>query len=93
MVCVQLNQWAMKRHRAGTQPEIFQGKLVFMKLGHFDKHFVKKSRKKTRQRKILVFFLVDTLKTTFWTENLSQKWTQPGPFFIDSGHFSDFQKK
>ena len=31
---------------AGAQPEIFQGRGCFVKLGHFDKHFIKKSRKK-----------------------------------------------
>ena len=31
--------------QAGVQPEIFQGRGNFVKLGHFDKHFVKSSRK------------------------------------------------
>ena len=35
----------------------FQGRGGFVKLGHFDKHLIKKSRKK--------FFLLDTLKTAF----------------------------
>ena len=30
----------------GAQPEIFQGREGFMKLGHFDKHFIKKVKKK-----------------------------------------------
>ena len=30
----------------GVQPEIFQDRGGFVKLGHFDKHFVKNSRKK-----------------------------------------------
>ena len=30
----------------GAQPEIFQGRGRFVKLGHSDKHFVKNSRKK-----------------------------------------------
>ena len=50
---------------AGTQPEIFQGRGGFVKLGHFDKHFIKKSRKKTPQGKILEVCHLDTLKTTF----------------------------
>ena len=29
---------------AGAQPEIFQGRGGFVKLGHFDKHFIKNSR-------------------------------------------------
>ena len=49
----------------GAQPEIFQGRGDFVKLGHFNKHFIKKSRKKTPQEKIFEFFLLDTLKTTF----------------------------
>ena len=32
--------------KPGTQPDIFQGRGGFMKLGHFDKYFMKKSRKK-----------------------------------------------
>ena len=51
--------------RPGAQPEIFQGRGGFVKLGHFDKHFIKKARKKAPQRKILDFFLLDTPKTTF----------------------------
>ena len=50
---------------AGAQPEIFQGRGGFVKLGHFDKNFIKKSRKKVPQGKKLEFFLLDTLKTTF----------------------------
>ena len=50
---------------AGAEPEIFLDRGGFVKLGHFDKHFIKKSRKKAPQAKILKFFLLDTLKTTF----------------------------
>ena len=49
----------------GTQPEIFHGWGGFVKLGHFDKYFMKKSRKKDPTGKTLEFFLLDTLKTTF----------------------------
>ena len=35
------------------------------KLGHFDKHFIKNSRKKAPQGKTLELFHLDTLKTTF----------------------------
>ena len=31
---------------AGAQPEIFQGIGSFVELGHFDKHFIKNTRKK-----------------------------------------------
>ena len=50
---------------SGAQPEIFQGRGGFVKLRHFDKYFIKKSRKKAPQGKILEFFLLDALKTTF----------------------------
>ena len=53
------------KHNSGAQPEIFQGRGGFVELGHFDKHFVKNTRKKAPPRKILEFFLLDTLKTTF----------------------------
>ena len=49
----------------GTQPEIFQGRGGFLKLRHFDKHFIKKVKKKGPLGKTLEFFLLDTLKTTF----------------------------
>ena len=67
-------------YSTGAQSEIFVGREGFVKLGHFDKHFVKNSRKKIApQGKI--FFLLNTLKTTFWVVNLTSGWTQ-------SGHFS-----
>ena len=50
---------------SGAQPEIFQDRGGFVKLGHSDKHFIKKSRKKNPQGNIFEFFLLDTLKTTF----------------------------
>ena len=34
------------KYITGVQPEIFQGRGGSVKLGHFDKHFIKKSRKK-----------------------------------------------
>ena len=49
----------------GTQPEIFQSRGSFAKLRHFDKHFIKRSRKKDSQGKLLEFFLLDTLKLHF----------------------------
>ena len=49
----------------GAQPEIFQGRGDFGKLGHLDKHFVKNSIKKIPAVKISEFFLLDTLKTMF----------------------------
>ena len=38
-------------------------------------------------------FLLDTLKTTFWMENLTHWWTQSGPFFQKSRHFFRFSKR
>ena len=34
------------QHGTGAQPEIFQARRSFLKLGHFDKLFVKNKRKK-----------------------------------------------
>ena len=39
------------------------------------------------------FFLLDTLKTTFWIEKLFQKWTYLGRFFPKPEHFCQFSKK
>ena len=64
-----------------------------MELEQFNKHFMKNTRKKTPQGKTLEFFLLDTLKTTFRMENLTQRWIQSAPFFPKSGHFSRFSKK
>ena len=50
---------------SGAQPEFFQDRVGFVKLGHFDKHFVKNSRKKGPAGKISEFFLLDTLKAPF----------------------------
>ena len=47
------------------QPELFQGRRIFMEIGHFDKHFVKNTRKKRPNEKHLEYFLLDTMKTTF----------------------------
>ena len=76
-----------------AQPEIFQGWVGFVKLGHFDKYFVKNSRKKGPTGKILKFFLLDTLKTTFWIVNLTWRWTKSEPVSLKSGHFSWFSKR
>ena len=70
----------------GAQPDIFQDRGGLVKLGHFDKHFIKKSRRKAPQGKILEFFLLDTLKTTFWMANLTKRWTQSGNFFPKLEH-------
>ena len=41
---------------ADTQSEIFQGRGVFMKLGHFHKHFANNTRKKKTQKEELWSF-------------------------------------
>ena len=65
-----------------------------MDLGHFDKYFVKSTRKKAPQGNILEFFLLHTTKTTSWIENLTQRWTQSGPFFPKTSKpFSTFKKE
>ena len=45
------------------------------------------------ERKILEIFLPDTLKTTFWMGNLTQRWTQSGLFFPKYRHFFRFSKR
>ena len=64
-----------------------------MELGHFNETFFKNARKKDSQGKILELFLLGTLKTTFWMENLTQGWAQLVSFFLKSVHFFDFWKK
>ena len=50
-----------KAAATGAQPEIFQGRKRFVELGHFDKNFVKSTRKKGPTGKSLEFFLLNTL--------------------------------
>ena len=45
------------------------------------------------QDKILEFFLLNTVKTTFRMKNLIQRWTQLGSFFQNWGTFFDFRKR
>ena len=49
----------------GSQPEIFQYRGGFVEFEHFDKHFVKNTRKEGPTGKTFAFFFLDTLKTTF----------------------------
>ena len=57
---------SMNHPRSGAQSEIFQSMGGFVELGHFDKYFVKFSRKKGPPgKKIRSFFLLDTLKSAF----------------------------
>ena len=66
---------------------------MVVELEHFDEHFVKTKNKESPQENILMFFLLDTLKTTFWVENLTQWWTQSVPLLPQSGHFFLFSKR
>ena len=55
-----------------------------VELGHFDKHFIKTTKRKGPTGNILKFFLLGILKTTFWMDNLTQRLTQSSPFFPKS---------
>ena len=53
----------------------FQDRGSFVELGYFDKHFVKNTiqdKKRLGREKPWEFFLLDTLKATFWVEDLTQ---------------------
>ena len=47
----------------------------------------KTQEKEVLQGNILEFFFLDTLKTTYQIENLTQKWTQSSFFFENPGTF------
>ena len=63
----------MSEWRHGTRHFLGQGSFCGTR-GHFDKHFVKNTRRKVPQGNVLEFFL-DTIKTTFGMENFIQRWT------------------
>ena len=63
----------------GAQPVIFQGREGFMELGHFDKLFVKNTKKKVTQEKILELFPLDTF-FQIWAGEASSL-AQPTPLF------------
>ena len=48
---------------------------------------VRHTKELPRMGESLVFFFQDTLKTAFSNENLNNKRTQTGHFFLKSGHF------
>ena len=79
---------------ASAQPDIFQDRRGFGQLEHFNRHFIKNTRKKRPHRETFwSFFSQILLKTTFWMESLTQGWTQWGPFIPKSGHIFQFSKK
>ena len=61
----QLSRLTKPAHIPDAQPEIFQGRGGFVKLEHHDKNSSKIAVKNAPQEKILKFFLLDPLKTTF----------------------------
>ena len=54
---------------------------------------LKMQQRKVPQGSILEIFLLDPLKTTFWMENLSQRWKQSGLFIPKSRHLFQFSKR
>ena len=51
-------------------------------------NFLSKAQEKENpQGNILEILLLDTLKTTFLMENLTQRWTQTGTFFTKLEHY------
>ena len=45
--CLPQSMMNLMKKNPGAQLELFQGRGGFVKLGHFDKHFIKKSTKKS----------------------------------------------
>ena len=82
------------RLKAGVQSDTFQGRGGFVKLGHFDKHFIKKSRKKSLRGKMFeVFFSQVLLKLYFEWQIQPRDGHNQGFFFQSKGSFFDFQKR
>ena len=76
-------------------PEISgQGRGKVMKLRHFNKHFVKNTKKRGPTGKNFGDFSPRYFKTAIWMENVTQRWTQSGLFFFKKNQdtFVDFQK-
>ena len=79
-------------HRRATWN--FSGQGMYRGIWAFWQRFRQKHKKRTlRREKFWKFFLLDTLKTTFWMENLTQRWIQPRPSFQYQGTFFDFQQR
>ena len=77
----------------GAQTEFSRAGEVLRNLGTSINLSSKTQEKKATQGKNLDIFLLDTLKTKFWLEDLTQGWTELGHFFPKSGHFFWFSKK
>ena len=52
-------------HKTVAKPGTFQGRGVFLELGHFDKHSPTTQERKAPQGKNIRFFRLETLKNTF----------------------------
>ena len=77
----------------GAEPEISQGMELSWNQSTLINILSKTQEFKVRQEKILEFFFLDTLKTTFWMKTLTQGWTQSGSFFYPNQEtFFNFQK-
>ena len=61
------------------QPDVYQGRGGFVKLGYLNKHN-KNTIKKLRRKKCWSFFPKYS-QNTFWMENLIQRWINSGPVF------------
>ena len=68
--------WSML-HKVFNKPPVPREEL-----GHFDKHLVKNASKKGTTGE---HFGIFSLKTIFLMENLTQRWTQSGPFSKRAG--------
>ena len=80
--------------KPGAQPNIFLGRWFCGTSELWKKPSLKKRQgNRVTQGKIVECFLLDTLKTIFWMENVIQKLTQSETFFRKLGHhFSIFKK-
>ena len=77
--------WDSSHQRQARNQKFFRAEEVFGKIGHFDKHLVKNLEKKGSQEKVLEFFLLDTPKSTFWMEILTQRLALSGRFSQNQG--------
>ena len=54
----------------------------------------KTQERKAPQGNVLEFFLLDTIKSTLWMKNLTQRWTHAVAFFFQNqGTFLDLKKR
>ena len=85
-ICQKNNSWV----QAPNQKFFRLGELDTSELGYIDKHFLKNAKRRSHMETFLRFFLLDTLKTTFWMKSLTKRWTPSGPYFQNLGTFFDF---